>query len=203
MENEEKILAFWQWFVKSESIIKECIENENSTHKEYVVDQLNELILSIGIFSWDIGLDDDDNWFLMISPNGEEDMFKLSKAIMSYAPEHMDWLFYSSRQPLNWNREFTVYDTEMDEVTIDANNWHVLIIEDEQENLELILEAKNISHLDEETSGIAVEQFLVKEIGEAKLMESISSLSIVEEMEKEHQEVKVSVLELREVLQSV
>ena len=91
--NDDTILGFWQWFVKNERTIKECIENDNSVHREFVVEQLNERILSFGMLTWDIGLNEDDNWFLTLSPNGNKDILKISQSIMAEAPDHMDWIF--------------------------------------------------------------------------------------------------------------
>lgn len=201
MENENKILAFWQWFVKSESIFNECIENEASENREYVVEQLNEQILGLGVFSWDIGLDDNDNWFLLISPNGNPDQFEVSQDIMELAPEHLDWLFYASKPAQDWNREFTVFDNYMNEEVIDASGWHCVILEDEDENLELILEAKNVAHLDLDIAEFAAEEFVIKEIGESARIQLISSIQIVTELDPDYASEKVSVLELREMLE--
>lgn len=196
---DDNIVSFWQWFVKNENNIKECIENENSVQTEYVVEQMNEQILSFGVLTWDVGLNDDDNWFLMLSPNGNFEMLKVSEKIMNHAPEHMNWLFYGSRPAKKWDRKFTVYDSYMDEQFIDASQWNYIVFE-EDGKLELIIEANNIPRLDPEVLETAGEKFVIQEIGEAKWMMLISSIDIVEMLESEDEPYKKSVANLKEHL---
>jgi hypothetical protein len=200
---DDNTLRFWQWFVKNENTIKECIENEHSSHREYVVEQMNEQILSLGLLTWDIGLNDDEHWFLMISPNGNQDMLKVSQKIMAAAPEHMDWLFYDSKPAKKWNRQFTIYDNYMDEQFIDASQWHYIVFEGNDGKLELIIEAKNISHLDPEVAKTAAEQFLIYEIGEITRIQHISNIAIVHTIEDEYQPSKTLVTELKEHLAEI
>ena len=198
MEVEDNtIQKFWQWFVKNEFAIKECIENEDSRQREQIVDQLNEWILGLGYFTWDIGLNDENKWFLMISPNGNEDLLSVSQKIMAEAPEHMNWLFHAGKPAQNWNRQFNLYDEYMDVQFIDASSWHYLVFEDDEGMLELVIEAKNISHLDEDTADTAAEQFVVQELGERVRIVKISSIDVVFEFESEDEDSKISVLELR------
>jgi hypothetical protein len=198
--DKDNIFRFWQWFVKSESIIKDCIENENSEQQEYVVEQMNEFILSFGVLTWDIGLNDDDCWFLTISPNGNKDMLEVSRQIMDEAPEHMDWLFYASRPEKNWNRQFTVLDSYMNEQFIDASQWYYLLFDSDDGKLELIIEAQNIPQLDPELAETAAEQFVIQEIGEEARIELISAIIILQTLKIEYQESKTLITELREHL---
>lgn len=198
--SEDNIIGFWQWFVKNESKIKDCIENENSTHKEYVVEQLNEQILSLGIFTWDVGLNDDQKWFLTISPNGNQEMYNISHEIMAVAPNHMDWLFYAGKPAKKWNRQFAVYDDEMEEQFIDASQWHYLVFVEEDGKLELVIEANNINHLDTDTADLAAEYFVTHELSERIRIQNISSIIVVPELDIEDQLSKISVLELKENL---
>jgi len=201
--NYDNIIGFWQWFVKNEKLIKDCIENEHSTDREFIVEQMNEYILSFGVLTWDMGLNDDNNWFLMLSPNGDKDMLKVSQHIMIEAPEHMDWLFYASRPAKHWNRQFSVYDEYMDEQFIDASDWHYLFFENEDGKLALVVEAKNVAHLDIEIVETAGEQFVIHEIGELAWMTHIASVEIVPNLESEHEDEKTSVRELKAHLEDI
>ncbi len=198
--NDDTILGFWQWFVKNERTIKECIENDNSVHREFVVEQLNERILSFGMLTWDIGLNEDDNWFLTLSPNGNKDILKISQSIMAEAPDHMDWIFQASKPAKNWNRQFSVYDDYLDEQLVDASNWHYLIFEDGDGKLALVLEAGNVMHLDQELAETAAEKFVIHEIGELHRIQFIGSVEIVAELESEHAAEKTPVTDLKEHL---
>ena len=200
--NEDSILHFWRWFIKTENTIKECIENDHSIHRDTIVEQMNEHVLNLGVLTWDIGLNDDDNWFFMLSPNGNPDMLKVSQKIMDFAPEHMSWLFHSSKPAKNWNRQFSIYDTNMDEQFVDASEWQYIIFDDDAK-FELIIEAKNISQLDPEESETAAEQFVIQEIGEATRILQISTITIVDAIESDFQSSKESVSELKDHLSEV
>ena len=201
--SDDKILEFWQWFVQNENIIKECIENEASLQRKYVVEQLNEHILGLGMLTWDIGLNDEDNWFLMLSPNGKLEMLKVSQNIIDEAPRHMSWLFYASKPAKDWNRKFSVYDDYMDERFIDASPWNYIVFEEEDGTLELIIEAKNLSQLDDEVIETAAEQFVIQEVGEASRILMISTISIMHTLEVEYQSSKAPVAELKEHLEEI
>lgn len=201
--NNDNILRFWQWFVKNENIIKECIENEDSGQREFVVEQMNEHILSLGMLTWDVGLDDDGRWFLKLSPNGNKEMLQISQKIMDAAPEHMGWLFYASKPAKIWNRQFTVYDSYMDEQFIDASQWQYIVFEEDDGTLELIIEAKNSSHLDPEVAETAAEQFVIQEIGEVTRILFISSIVIMHTLESDYESAKAPITELKEHLDEI
>lgn len=201
--NNDNIERFWQWFVKNERMIKECIENERSTHRDLIIDQMNEHILGLGMLTWDMGLNDENNWFLMLSPNGDSEMLKVSQRAMSEAPEHMDWLFYSSRPAKNWNRQFVVYDELHDEQTIDASDWHYLVFDGDEDKLALIIEASNVSHLNEELAETAAEQFIIHELGELAWILQVGSVEIVSIVEPDHEEMKNHVSDLKDHLAEI
>lgn len=194
---DDAIFGFWQWFVKHENVIKACIEEEHSPKQDFVVESMNEHILGIGVLTWDLGLDDSNAWFLMLSPNGNDDMLSVSEQVMLHAPEHMNWLFYAGRPAKNWNRHVTVYDDNLDACSIDANSWQYVVFEEEDGTLEIVLEAQNAAHLDLEILENAAEQFVVQEIGEIVRMRHISTVSIVSELESEFASSKDSIAELK------
>lgn len=178
--NEDKISAFWQWFVKSEKVIKECIELDASPNQDYIVNQMNELILDLGVFTWDIGLDDLNEWFLTISPNGNNDYLKISQEIVLAAPAHINWTFHSSKPAKNWDRKFVVHSYEMEEYPIDAGSWEFVISKNKENTIDLIIVAGNMDHVDPDTAELAANQFLVTELGELITIRRIGSVSIVD-----------------------
>lgn len=200
---EDKIIGFWQWFVKNVSVIQSCIVNEDSRQREKVVEQLNDQILCLGVFSWDLGLDEEDNWFLLISPNGNSEMHALSRAIMEQAPEHLDWLFYAGKPAKDWNRQFTVYDDFMEEQLIDASAWCCLVYLEDDGSVEFVIEARNMAHLDAETLETAAEQFVVRELGEELRIVLVSSIVVVEKIDGEDEIDKIFVGDLRGYLDAI
>lgn len=195
--NDDAILRFWQWFVKHENLIKTCIEEEHAPQQAFVVEHMNEHILGIGMLTWDLGLDDDNAWFLTLSPNGNQDMLVVSEQVMEQAPDHMNWLFYAGRPAKKWDRVISIHDDNLDECFIDASSWHYIVFEEEDGKLELVIEAQNTAHLDAELLENAAEQFVVHEIGELLRMRHISTVSIVSEMESEYAASKETISELK------
>ena len=198
--NDEKIEKFWQWFVKNDQLIKSCIERETASEREKLIEQLNNFILEFGMFTWDIGLDEHHNWFFTISPNIDPDLLEISQQIMSDAPAHLDWQFNASRPAKNWARTFSVYNNEMDLIHIDASSWFYIAFEENDGKIELVFEANNIAHLDEETAEQAVNLFLINEIGEYPLIVHISTVTIVNEIDLDDEDSKYPIHELREHL---
>ena len=194
---EDKIEVFWQWFVKNESIIKDCIELDSTPKQAYIVNQLNELILDLGLFTWDIGLNNSNEWFLTISPNGSEKFLSISQHIMLEAPEFLNWTFHASRPPKNWDRTFIVHSFDMEEIEIDASEWFFHLHNEEHDQNSIIIEAKGIEELDQETANEAAHQFLVSELGEKITMEGFSNIEISGKLENKLARDKKSISELK------
>ena len=188
--NEDKLEAFWQWFVKNSTIIKQVIEHNDTNQSERIVEELNNFILDFGMFTWDIGQNEDNVWFFLISPNGDPELLLMSQRIMADAPSHLEWLFLSSRPSKSWDRQFSIYNNEMDLIQIDGTYWSYLAFEEDNGQIELVFEAQNIAHLDEETAEFAVNQFLVNELGEKERILKISSVTVVPIIDEEDQEDK-------------
>ena len=115
-EEYDKIEAFWRWFVQNNSFIQNSIQNESAKDRATVVEQMNNYILDLGLFTWDLGLNDENTWFLTISPNGDSELLEISQRIMEDAPTHLDWEFHAIKPAKNWNRIFFVYNEHMDEI---------------------------------------------------------------------------------------
>jgi len=195
---EEKIEAFWQWFVQNHDRIKNCIQSDAAPDREYIIENLNNHILNLGTLTWDVGLDGNDDWFFMLSPNGVEELLPISEQIIKEAPLFLDWKYYASKPALDWDRYFSLYDAEMEIVEIDASDWHYILYYNDNEKLEVVLEATNLDHVDEETKGTAASVFLTNEIGEQALIELIEGYDIVSQLDVEDIEKKLPITGLKE-----
>jgi hypothetical protein len=85
----------------------------------------------------------------------------------------------------------------MDLIQIDGTYWSYLAFEEDNGQIELVFEAQNIAHLDEETAEFAVNQFLVNELGEKERILKISSVTVVPIIDEEDQEDKYPIHVLR------
>lgn len=200
---EDKIESFWQWFVQNNTLIKNCIEQDDAPNKELIIEQLNNHILNMATLTWDVGLDDDNEWFFMLSPNGVEELLPISEKIIQEAPHFLGWKFYATRPAKDWDRMVRLYDQEMDVVTLDASDWHYAMYTAEKDKIELVLEAPNTQHLDEDIAYLAATIFLNNEIGEKLAMQHIESYSIVTAFTQEEAEEKYSITALKEDLLSM
>jgi len=199
---EEKIETFWQWFVQNDPLIKKCIEDSNAPDRDYIIENLNNHILNIATITWDIGMDANDEWFFMVSPNGVEELLPICERIMKEAPLFLDWKYYASKPALDWDRTFNLYDQEMEVIDIDASNWNYILFYNDDEQLEIILEASNLEGIDEDTMNSAATVFLNNEIGEKKIIELIKKYTIVTQLEEEDAQDKFAVSGLKEHLMS-
>lgn len=194
---EQQAEEFWQWFVKNESIIKQCITDPDNTSREFVIENLNNHILSFGPLKWDLGLNDSNNWFFVISPNCDEQLLSVTSQVIELAPTFLNWEFHDSVPAKDWNRQFSVYDHEMEILHVDASNWHYVAFT-AGDKVEISIEAPNINYSNEETIAIISNLFLLNEIGERLLIERIAKYSLVAELDEEDQEYKYPIGDLRE-----
>ena len=188
--HEKQILKFWDWFAENEPLIKDCIENDIGTDKEFVNDQLNEFILNIGVFTWEIGMNDEGSWFLTISPNGNKNLLKLSRKIMREAPKETEWIFHAGKPAKSWDRIIRINDNNLDQTHIDASGWFFFASTTPAGLIALIIEAGNIQYLDDETAISAADYFVTNELSEEKRIELFAPVKIVSELEQQYIEEK-------------
>lgn len=195
---EQKIKNLWKWFFANEEKIRNCIENESASEQDYISEQLNNLILDMGVFSWEIGPGNSKDWSLIISPNGDKNLLRKSRGIIEKAPELDKWEFHYNRPARDWDRKFVIYDGYMDEQEINASDWNYVCKKAKNGKTELIFEGSNIKHLDKETALIAANMVIVNEIGEETKINKIASVDIVHKLEIEHDSEKSHILNLRQ-----
>ena len=182
MSVEDKIEKFWCWFEMNEHRITLAIDNESAA--DSLVEDLDNLILDLGAFSWEAGPGKNKTWFLTISPNENKVLLEVSKRIIAAAPNLEDWEFNYFKHAKNWNRKFVIYDDLMNEQKIDASNWKFAALNYVDDMIEIIIEADNIQHLDRETAQTAAELVVMNEIGEEIKINKIKAVAIVNELDE-------------------
>ena len=65
--NDEKIENLWKWFFSNEQKIRDCIENKSASEQDYIIEQLDNLILDLGMFTWEIGPGINKSWFFNLT----------------------------------------------------------------------------------------------------------------------------------------
>ena len=191
--NDNKIEKLWQWFSDNEQEIRDGIDSESTSERDYIVKQLNELILDLGAFYWEIGPGLDKAWYLTISPNGRKDLLTISKRIMASAPNLDQWEYNFSKPANDWDRQFKLHDEYMTEQLVNASDWSFVATQNENGMIEIILEADNITHLDADTAKSAADLVVLNEIGEAAKILNVVSIDIVQQLESHHTEQKTEI----------
>ena len=198
MSVEDKIEKFWSWFVMNEHKITLAIENESAA--DTLVEDLDNLILDLGAFSWEAGPRTNKTWFLTISPNENKLLLDISKSIIAAAPNLENWEFNYFKPAKIWNRKFVIYDDLMDEQNIDASRWKYVALNYEDDMIEIIIEADNIQHLDRETAQTAADLVVMSEIGEEIKINKITAVDIVKELDEQYSSSKSDIKYLKEDL---
>lgn len=196
--NEIKIENLWQWFIANEQHIIDSVMNESVS--DYIIENIDNLILDIGMFTWEIGQGKIKPWFLTISPNGDKDLIKVSQEIIEQAPNLDNWEFNYCKPAKDWDRKFIIYDSIMNEQNIDASNWKYVALQHDDGMIELILEAANIAHLDRETATTAANLFVTSEIGEETKIQLILSVNIVDQLKSQYKSRKAGIQDLKKHL---
>ncbi|NNC93924.1 MAG: hypothetical protein HKN92_00070 [Chitinophagales bacterium] len=176
----EKIEDFWNWFVQNEQEIIKSIDEELVDQQVYFKDQLDNLILDFGLFSWEIGQSKSGDWYLTISPNNNADMLKISKEIMDHAPILSSWEFNYCKPAKEWDRQFSVYDSLMNLQAIDASNWRYRVRKDPNGDNDIEIQTIGSVLLDEDAAKKAAETVVINEIGEELRIHSVNKIMVLE-----------------------
>ena len=198
--NDEKIEELWKWFISNEQKIIDCIKNDFAIDRDYIIENIDNLILDLGMFTWEIGAGIDKPWVFTISPNGDKDLLKKSRKIIYNAPELKDWEINYCKPAKDWNYKFNIFDNLMNEYKINASTWNYVALQKGDDIIELIIEAENIGDLDSETAKTAADLVVLNEIGEETKIQKISAINIVNQLESEYDSHKSEIKDLKKYL---
>lgn len=176
---EEKIINLWRWFYSNEKLIRESLQMELREQQERIVQSIDNLVIDLGRFSWHIEMGEMKDWAFIISPNGDEELMKLSKDIISHAPELDCWEFHFCKPNKIWDKKLSLYDAEYEIVEIDASKWEFVLKKNSNEKFDLSFIAANIEHIDEETAKTAANIVVLNEIGEEKRILNINDIGFL------------------------
>lgn len=162
----DAISAFWLWFEDNLGRLRAVLQNPAHPDREYVVNSLDQHILAIGMFTWDIEEGQSRPWSLVISPNSDPELLEISGDIVARAPELSDWEFHPARPRKAQPLKFQVYDEAMDLQWVDASNWRYVLIPAGDEQFSLVVETNGNTHLSEETLQKAAQHLVTCLVGE-------------------------------------
>jgi hypothetical protein len=191
----QQIDDFWKWFENNQALLEAVIEAGGHPKTDEIVESLDQHILGMGKIKWQIGNPQPNAFSFTLSPNNQSEILKVTKAIISKAPQSSQWGFYHAA-PATGELQLQVYDHNMDVQNIDANSWRAVIKNPGFGKIQLILEITNISHFDEDTQTIAADLVLNALLGEEKKINDLAGLELAFELEDQHKYQAFSILEL-------
>jgi len=196
---KEKIKKLWDWFKIYNQKIIDAIDNKNLSEQEYITEQLNNLVLDLGKFSWQIDKGTQKPWSFIISPNEDHELLKQTKKIIDQAPKLNKWEFHFCKPPQNWDYKIGLFDNFLIEREIDASDWKFAIRNDKNKQVTIILEIANMDNFDHETKISAANLAVINEIGEEVKIHKISNIKISDNLDAESYPKKLSIKELKKM----
>lgn len=201
--NPHNISTFWSWFEDNLGRLRAVLQNPAHPDREYVVNGLDQHILAIGMFTWDIETGTTRPWSLIISPNGDRELLELSRTIVEQAPELGDWEFHPAKPRKAQPLQFTVYDEVMDEQPVDATAWRYVLLPAGDGEFSLLVEAGNTAALSDETRQKAADYLVTCLIGEEARIEYVPRMRVVKGLKDEQGAISRPILELWQHLEAL
>jgi hypothetical protein len=172
---------FWQWFSSHHKEFGENFDNEE------MLAELNDRIVGLGDFAWEIGPGTKNNNQLVISPGGNLDLLPVSKQIISYATTIPGWIFCYAKPPREWNLLFNFRIEDDVIIEVNASKWKYVLLRYEDMGFEIIVQTRDLKNLCENDKLIAAEILLDGILGEEVRMIHITNIEIVEEVGFQYQ----------------
>lgn len=176
--NDERVDAFWEWFVLNEERIVAILNNEESRDKESLVQSLNDWVLQLGMFSWEMGRGQRRPYFFTISPNRDPELFALSQQIIDAAPELPQWELNDAKPAQQWDLRLNIYDNDLNEWRVNASSWKFILLSKPHNKVKVRILAKNIAKLDAEARASAAELYVSGVAGEALRIRHVAGIEI-------------------------
>jgi len=198
-----KIESFWEWFVDYEDTIKEFFDDDSEIDKNALIEEINNQVLDFGLFSWEIGPGVSKNYYLTISPNGKPEQLRLSRKIMTAAPDLPDWEFHHAKPAKKWNLQFTIYDDFMRERSIDASDWRFTLMQRPGQQVDIFLKADNIDFLDTDTRATAGDLVVTNLLGEETKINKVRRIQVLSAGEEPQQAANQPIELLKEKLEAM
>jgi hypothetical protein len=178
--SRSEIEKFWNWFSQN------CQDFGKDFGNTDLIRELDEGVVNLGNFSWEIGPGKKKENALVISPNGDVDLLPATKEIIAEAPECDNWEYYYAKPPKEWDFIFDFTDVNGQEVRIDASEWEYVLLQYEDGLFSIIIKDSLLSQLDQIDQLTAAEILLDGVLGEETRIEKIADIEVVKEFENSY-----------------
>lgn len=181
MKNKE-INEFWTWIKENINFL------EPKKLTDEVIDHLDDELQKLGDFSWEIGFDNRVNkYFLTISPEGDPELFEVSKAILNQAPIIDDWIFYSAKPPKQWKLIFNLLIDE-EKVQFNANEWDYVLYKYPDNVYDIVIKVPKSYQSFEEYFYQIGDIAVTGELGEAFVIQYFNDIDLVFEFDEKERD---------------
>jgi len=174
------INMFWDWFSKHYKDLGENFDNEK------VLNEIDDKLMDLGGFAWEIGQGTKSDNQLVISPGGDLDLLPITKEIVSYAKIIPGWEFHYAKPPKEWDFIFDFEKDNGDVFEINASNWQYVLLKYEDEGFEIIIQTRDLDGLGEDDKLVASEILLDGILGEEVRMLHTSYIDVVKDFDNQH-----------------
>jgi hypothetical protein len=174
----QRAREFWAWFSAIAQDLASDFENEE------LLAALDERVRLVrDDLSWEIGPGTSKANRLIISPNLSPELYPLTKAIVSIAPEIGDWEFSPARLPKQWDYVLEL-KTNAKMINIDVSKWKFVLLKYPAGEIEIVLTGDNLVGTDKEQRDLLAALVLENCLGEAVILEAIDCFEAVEKLDE-------------------
>lgn len=189
---DKNIIEFWDWFTANSS-------NLNSDKiSNMLINELNNRILLLGDYNWEIREGNNKPNMLIISPGGDINLLESTKKIVSLSPALMEWEFYYYKPEKKWNYQFSIEDDDGVKRMVNATDWEYVLLKFDDGTYDIIIKADSLKTLSEQKRLTAVDIVLESILGEEISLLFIKNIEIVEGFSGEYFPKKNTIKFLRE-----
>lgn len=176
MENNEKrINEFWTWFIK----YKTYLAPENIS--DNLISKLDDKILSLGDFNWEIHKGDTEENMLIISPGGDVDLIPETNKVIRLAPKIENWEFRYYKPSKNWDFQLTLYEEDNVKKILDVKDWEYVLYKFRDGTFDIIFKTRNLNSVTKDEQLLIADIVLESIIGEENSLRLIKKIEFVDE----------------------
>jgi len=196
IKKKPKYSDFWQWFLKNR------FEFEVSNFKEESIQDMDNRILTMGDFAWEIGPGKLKRFSLSISPGGDKLLIGKTKEIVAEAPILNDWEFNYAKPEKEWDNYFeSIWKNR--KVEIEISSWKYILYKYEKGVYDIEIFPFGIKSemlLDKDHMQGLAEMVVQSLIGEEKRLTRINGIEVRTDLPLTFESKETSILLLKEHL---
>lgn len=192
VNNIIEIKEFWNWFaLNKDQFIPSKITNE-------FISQLDNKILSMGDFSWEIREGISKNYMLIISPGGDINLLSRTKEIISFSPDLEDWEFFHYKPEKKWDFKLSLYEEDKVQKIVDVSDWEYVLYKFPDGSFDIIFRAENLINSSDDEKIVIAEIVLESILGEELSLEYIKNIEVLLEFDDVDMQKKSSIKFLKD-----